>query len=153
MSCVLASGLTGFMSPFRPSQGWGDCGGSCTPFGSTSGVYMPECTSSSGLPAHLAKLQRMSMNQEERWTHRQRRGRKRRCPDSHPGVSIPLRPFRITVVDIYFHALRSAGPNCFSLNIYALYLAGKTKISLYVCQQGFAVLLAVHLSHYCSKTC
>lgn len=90
MSYVLASGLTGFMSPFRPSQGWEDCGGSCTPFGSTSGVYMPECTSSSGPPACLAKLQRMSMNQEERWMRRQRRGRKRRRPDSHPWVSIQI---------------------------------------------------------------
>lgn len=91
MSYVLVSGLTGFMSPFRLSQGWEDCGGSCTPFGSTSGVYMLECTSSSGPPVCLAKLQRMSMNQEERWTHRQRRGRKRRCPDSHPWISIQIR--------------------------------------------------------------
>lgn len=82
MSHLLVSGLTGFIYvPSRLSQGWEDCGGSCTPCGSTSGVYMLESTSSSGPGPCLAKLPRMSMNHEDRLIYR---GMTRSSPNSHP---------------------------------------------------------------------
>lgn len=96
---VLASGLTGFMSSFRPSPGWGGCGGSSTSFGSTSGVYMPECTSSSGRPACLAKPRRTSMSHEEHRALGLRRGRAER--EALIDISNPI------------HVLQPAQPNGF----------------------------------------
>lgn len=70
----------------RLSQGWADCGGSYTLFGSMSGVYMLESTSSSAPELCLAKLLKMSMNHEEQLTH-MRRGMTRMTRsslNSHP---------------------------------------------------------------------
>lgn len=64
--CVSAPDLlTGLMSSCRPSPGWGGCGGSSTWSGSTSGVYTPECTSSSAPTVCLAKPPRTCMSHHE----------------------------------------------------------------------------------------
>lgn len=72
----------------RLSRGWEDCGGSCTLFGSMLGVYMLESTSSSGPGPCLAKLQRMSMNHEERLTCRGTRRMTRSSLKLHPTLNI-----------------------------------------------------------------
>lgn len=65
----------------RPSPGWGDCGGSCTLFGSMSEVYTLGSSCWNGRQTPLDKLQRTSTSPRELIMHRKRR---RSCPSSHP---------------------------------------------------------------------
>lgn len=65
----------------RPSPGWGDCGGSCTLFGSMSEVYTLGSSCWNGRQTPLDKLQRTSSSPGEPIMRRKRR---RSCPRSHP---------------------------------------------------------------------
>lgn len=132
---VLASGLTGFMSSFRPSPGWGGCGGSSTSFGSTSGVYMPECTSSSGRPACLAKLRRTSMSHGERRALSPRRGRAER--EALIDINNPI------------HVLQPAQPNGLSINVYT-YLCSFTSRHAKHTKGTFSCSFCFY---NCSETC
>lgn len=65
----------------RPSPGWGDCGGSCTLFGSMLEVYTLGSSCWNGRQTPLDKLQRTSTSPRELIMHRKRR---RSCLSSHP---------------------------------------------------------------------
>lgn len=70
----------------RPSPGWGDCGGSCTLFGSMSEVYTLGSSCWNGPQTPLDKLQRTSTSPGEPLMRRKRR---RSCPSSHPLSGTP----------------------------------------------------------------
>lgn len=66
---------------YRPSLGWGDCGGNCTLFGSMWAVYTLGSSCWSGRKSPLDKLQKTSPSLLEPIMHRKRI---RSCPNSHP---------------------------------------------------------------------
>lgn len=143
----------------RLSRGWEDCGGSCTLFGSMLGVYMLESTSSSGPGPCLAKLQRMSMNHEERLTCRGTRRMTRSSLNSHPGLN---------VIYILFADLTFLNSGClverakqFQCMIFVFLiwfnvvngLTGKRKaIFMFSSFHTLSLTEAVHLSYCCSET-
>lgn len=85
----------------RLSQGWEDCGGSSTLFGSMSGVYMLESTSSSGPGLCLAKLLRMSMNHEDQLIHRGMTRMTRSSLNSPPAFTFVIYTWMLGSVIIY----------------------------------------------------
>lgn len=158
MSHLLVSGLTGFIYvPSRLSQGWEDCGGSCTPCGSTSGVYMLESTSSSGPGPCLAKLPRMSMNHEDRLIYR---GMTRSSPNSHPVSKFWIHVGGHAGSPLFILCNSCSLLQCakqFELLFFNVYLTGKRKaifmFSSSLVALTLSVWLTVHLSYCCSETC